>query len=92
MSSRGGMGNEVSAGEGEARGEEDGKEDDGGWANREESEASGGLWSVSYQLDDDQEVCVFSCLASSASQIQLCQSGVEVRSARITRRRDVIMT
>lgn len=71
------MGNEVSAGEGEAE-----ERDEGGWTSKEESEASGGLWSVSYQLDDDQEVCVFSCLASSASQTQLCQSGVEASCSR----------
>lgn len=68
------MGNEVSAGE--ERPEE--KEEEDGWTSREEAEVSGGLWSLSHELEDGQELCVFTCTATSASQAQLCQSGAEV--------------
>ena len=72
MRSSAGMGNEVSAGEAEEN------EEEGGWTSREETQASGGLWLLSHQLDDGKEVCVFTCTATSAAQAQLCQSGAEV--------------
>lgn len=71
------MGNEVSAGEG-GDPEENGEGED--WTSKEETEASGGLWSLSHHLDDGKEVCVFTCSATSISQTQLCQSGAEVRA------------
>ena len=74
---RGVMGNEVSAGEGE-REETEEEEEEEDWTSREETEASGGLWSLSHQLEDDREVCVFTCSATSASQRQLCQAGADV--------------
>ena len=55
-----------------------GEEEEDGWTSREESEVSGGLWRLSHDLEDGDEVCVFTCAASSASQIQLCLSGAEV--------------
>lgn len=71
---RSGMGNEVSAGEGDPQ--ESGEEGD--WTSRKDSEASGGLWLLSHLLEDGEEVCVFTCSATSASQMQLCRSGAEV--------------
>ena len=71
------MGNEVSAEEGGK--EEDGKgEEEGEWASMEETEASGGLWSLSHDVEDGEEVCVFACAATSAAQSQLCLAGAEV--------------
>ena len=69
------MGNEVSAGEAE---QEETEEEEEGWTSREDTEASGGLWSLSHELDDGREVCVFTCSATSASQRQLCQAGANV--------------
>ena len=70
-----GMGNEVSAEEG---GKEEGGEEEGEWASMEETEASGGLWSLSHDVEDGEEVCVFACAATSAVQTQLCLAGAEV--------------
>ena len=70
------MGNEVSSAE---DGQEAGERESDGWTSREEAEVSGGLWRLSHELEDDQEVCLFTCTASSVSQTQLCQSGAEVR-------------
>ena len=76
------MGNEVSAGEGEQEEteaeEEEEEEEEEDWTSREDTEASGGLWSLSHELEDDREVCVFKCSATSASQRQLCQAGADV--------------
>ena len=68
------MGNEVSAGEGEP--EE--KEEEDGWTSREDSEVSGGLWALSHELADGQELCLFTCSAASPAHAQLCRSGAEV--------------
>ncbi|CAI8053639.1 Protein-associating with the carboxyl-terminal domain of ezrin, partial [Geodia barretti] len=67
------MGNEVSATEGES--EE--KEEEDEWTSREEDEVSGGLWSLSHEVEDGQQVCVLTCAATGSSQAQLCQSGAE---------------
>ena len=69
------MGNEVSAGEGRR---EEKEEEEDGWTSREEAEMSGGLWSLSHEVEDGQRLCVFTCAAASSSQAQLCQSGAEV--------------
>ena len=84
------MGNEVSAREGER--EE--KEEDDESTSREEAEVSGGLWSLSHEVDDDgQQVCVLTCAATGSSQAQLCQSGAEVsRLYTLRNPSDVAMT
>ena len=69
------MGNEVSTGEGE-------REDGGSRRTDEEEdgcEVSGGLWVMSQDVEDGEEVCVFTCLASSSSQTERCMAGAEVR-------------
>ena len=66
------MGNEVSAGEGE-------REDSGSSGEEsEQKEASGGLWVLSQELEDGEDVSVFTCTASSQSQAGLCRAGAEV--------------
>lgn len=82
-----GMGNTTSAGEGEV--EDVGKKDE--WTSREDTEASSGLWSVSHEIDDDQQICVFTCAATLPSQMQLCQAGVEVSHSTIYSNNDVTM-
>ena len=83
------MGNEVSATEGES--EE--KEEEDEWTSREEDEVSGGLWSLSHEVEDGQQVCVLTCAATGSSQAQLCQSGAEVsRLYTVRNPSDVAMT
>lgn len=77
------MGNEVSAGEGEPEdGASSGEES-------EQKEASGGLWALSQELEDGEDVSVFTCTASSQSQADLCRAGAEVGRGQDRQLRDI---